>query len=68
MTNNQTELSQKIARLIIKEIDTQTSSNTAVIKHVVNNTDLESEFLSALIGDLVKRIRYMESVYPQFKG
>lgn len=68
MTRNHSDLSQKVARLIIKEIVKEGGFDSKIVAHIVNNTDLEADFLGENVNSIVRRIKTLEKDFPQFKA
>jgi len=68
MTRNHSDLSQKVARLIIKEITEQGGYDKKLVAHIVNLTDLENEFLGEGVASIIRRVRMIEEDFPQFKA
>ena len=68
MNANNSDLSKKVARLIIKEITEQGGFDRNVVAHIVNNHDLENEFLGEGVANLIKRVKILERDFPQFRG
>jgi hypothetical protein len=66
MTRNDTQLSKKMANLLIKEV-TLCGHDKNLVAHIVNGTDLEKEFIEELVASLVRRVKTIERDFPQFK-
>lgn len=68
LSRNHSDLSQKVARLIIKEIVKEGGFNPKIVAHIVNLTDLEADFLGENVNSIVRRIKSLEKDFPQFKA
>ena len=55
-TANNSELSQKLAQLIKEEIFRESGYHSALINYVVDNTDLESEFLGEAMAKIIRQV------------